>query len=211
MSWNLENMLTLYQNSYDKIFSSISLHFTEIFNKWGTKIDLFLADFLIPRLSNIFNSFLVQKNMSTIRVIPEPFFYVSHFFKSKRRTEVSWLKKCAKNCVSSYINWFISNRRKINSKKELCSDTHLDMLFWTKKNSIYWMSPGTRKIWQKIKKSWTEKMEKDFTIHNKIRFQPRKLQMGWNLEDMLELEWKTYGKIFIAISLRLMEVFIKWG
>ena len=35
---------------------------------------------------------------------------------------------------SSYINRFISNRRKINSKKGLCGDTRLDMPFPTKKN-----------------------------------------------------------------------------
>ena len=34
---------------------------------------------------------------------------------------------------SSYINRFISNRRKINSKKGLCGDTRLDMPFQTKK------------------------------------------------------------------------------
>ena len=38
---------------------------------------------------------------------------------------------------SSYINRFISNRGKINSKKGLCGDTRLDMPFRTKKKIKY--------------------------------------------------------------------------
>ena len=38
---------------------------------------------------------------------------------------------------SSYINIFASNRRKLNSKKGLCGDPRLDMLFRTKKRIKY--------------------------------------------------------------------------
>ena len=38
---------------------------------------------------------------------------------------------------SSYINRFIYNRRKINSKIGLCDDTRLDMPFRTKKKIKY--------------------------------------------------------------------------
>ena len=38
---------------------------------------------------------------------------------------------------STYINRFISNRRKLNSKKGLCSDSRLDMPFRTKTKIKY--------------------------------------------------------------------------
>ena len=42
-------------------------------------------------------------------------------------------QKMRQKLRSSYINIFASNRRKLNSKKGLCGDTRLDMLFRTKK------------------------------------------------------------------------------
>ena len=42
-------------------------------------------------------------------------------------------QKMRQKLRSSYINRFISNRRKLNSKKGLCGDPRLDMLFRTKK------------------------------------------------------------------------------
>ena len=42
-------------------------------------------------------------------------------------------QKMRQKLRSSYINRFISNRRKLNSKKGLCGAPRLDMLFRTKK------------------------------------------------------------------------------
>ena len=42
-------------------------------------------------------------------------------------------QKMRQKLRSSYINIFASNRRKVNSKKELCGDTRLDVPFRTKK------------------------------------------------------------------------------
>ena len=63
----------------------------------------------------------------------------SHFFKlvtflSRKEEEKSRDSKKRQKLRSSYINRFISNRRKINSKKGLCADTRLDVPFRTKKN-----------------------------------------------------------------------------
>ena len=42
-------------------------------------------------------------------------------------------QKMRQQLRSSYINTFISNRRKLNSKKALSGAPHLDVLFRTKK------------------------------------------------------------------------------
>ena len=42
-------------------------------------------------------------------------------------------QKMRQKLRSSYINRFISNRKKLNSKKGLCDDPRLDMLFRTKR------------------------------------------------------------------------------
>ena len=47
------------------------------------------------------------------------------------------IQKMRQKRLSSYINIFISNRRKINSTKWLCNAPHLDMLFQTKKEIKY--------------------------------------------------------------------------
>ena len=87
---------------------------------------------------------------------------------------------------SSYINGFISNRRKINSKKGLCGDTRLHMPFRTKKKIKYVELPWNEKNLPEDQKimNW-EKAKNILNIQIKIRPQPRKLQMDWNLEDML--------------------------
>ena len=54
-------------------------------------------------------------------------------------------QKMRQKLRSSYINRFISNRRKLNSKKGLWYDPHLDMPFRTKKKIKY------------IKLAWNEK------------------------------------------------------
>ena len=61
-----------------------------------------------------------------------PFFMLVTFLSRKEEQKLHYSKKRQK-LRSSYINRFISNRRKINSKKGLCGDTHLDMPFRTKK------------------------------------------------------------------------------
>ena len=79
---------------------------------------------------------------------------------------------------SSSINILLSNRRKLNSKKWLCDDTRLDMLFRTKKKIKYIECRLEReKSDRRSKNRELRKIEKDFTIKVKIRFQPRKLQM----------------------------------
>ena len=52
---------------------------------------------------------------------------------------------------STYINSFISNRRKRNSRKRLCGASRLDMLFRTRKKLNILISPGTGKIRLKLK------------------------------------------------------------
>ena len=59
-------------------------------------------------------------------------------------------QKMRQKRLPSYINNFISNRRKINSKKELCGALHLDMLFSTKKKLKIFDEPGMRNIHQEI-------------------------------------------------------------
>ena len=58
-------MFTLQRKSYDKIFSSISLRFTEIFNKSDEKIDELLENFSHFRLIRdlLFFFFCVRKRM----------------------------------------------------------------------------------------------------------------------------------------------------
>ena len=46
-------------------------------------------------------------------------------------------QKMRQKLRSSYINRFISNRRKLNSKKGLCGAPRLDMPFRTKKKIKY--------------------------------------------------------------------------
>ena len=74
MSWNLENMLTLHRNSCNKIFSSISLRFEEIFIKWGPKIALFLADFSHSTQIECLGFLFSAKEHVKIRVTTELFF-----------------------------------------------------------------------------------------------------------------------------------------
>ena len=82
-----------------------------------------------------------------------PFLKVSHSFKCKRRTYVSPMtQKMRQKWLPSYINIFISNRRKLNSEKRFCGAPHPDMLFQTKKELAILNKPGTRKIRQKLKK-----------------------------------------------------------
>ena len=88
-------------------------------------------------------------------------------------------QKMRQKLRSSYINRFISNRRKLNSKKGLCGDPRLDMLFRTKRRIKYIECRLEReKSARRSKNHELRKMGKDFTIRAKIRFQPRKLQMG---------------------------------
>ena len=81
--------------------------------------------------------------------------------------------------MSTYINRFISNRRKLNLKEELCGAPHLDMPFRTKRKlNILNVAWNEKNLTEDQKTDELRKMGKDFTIHNKIRLQPRKLQMG---------------------------------
>ena len=45
-------------------------------------------------------------------------------------------QKMRQKRLPGYISIFISNRRNFNSKKGLCGDLHLDMLFQTKQKEI---------------------------------------------------------------------------
>ena len=65
-----------------------------------------------------------------------PFFKLVTFLSRKEEQKLHDSKKRQK-LRSSYINRFISDRRKINSKKGLCGDTRLDMPFRTKKKIKY--------------------------------------------------------------------------
>ena len=80
--------------------------------------------------------FLVRKSMSRCGAPQSPF--LSAKGEKKFRDSKNTLK-----WLSSYLNIYISNRRKLNSKKGLCGAPHLDMLFLTKKikdiELIYWV------------------------------------------------------------------------
>ena len=82
---------------------------------------------------------------------------------------------------SSYINRFISNRRKINWKKGLCGDTRLDMPFRTKKIKYIELSCNEKNLPEDQKIMNWEKAKNILNIQIKIRSWPRKLQMDWNL------------------------------
>ena len=62
-----------------------------------------------------------------------PFFKLATFLSSKEEQK-SHDSKMRQKLRSSYINRFISNRRKLNSKKGPWGDPRLDMLFRTKKS-----------------------------------------------------------------------------
>ena len=95
-------------------------------------------------------------------------------------------QKMRQKLRSSYINRSISNRRKINLKKGLCGDTRLDMPFRTKKKIKYIELACNEKNLPEDQKimNW-EKAKNILNIQIKFRSRLRKLQMDWNLEDML--------------------------
>ena len=70
--------------------------------------------------------------MSKFESPQSPFLKLVTFLSPKEEQKSHDSKKKCQKLRSSYINRFISNRRKINSKKELCGDTSLDMPFRTK-------------------------------------------------------------------------------
>ena len=122
-------------------------------------------------------------------------------------------QKMLQKRLSTFINMFISSKRKLNSKKGLCGAPYLDMLFQTKtKKARYIELAWNEKNSPKAQKTMNwEKTKNILTIWVKIWSQPRKFQRGSNLEDMLGLKWKSYDTIFTSISLRLIEMFFKWA
>ena len=80
--------------------------------------------------------FFCSKKHVKMRGITEPFFKLVTFLSAKGEHK-SYDSKNGQKQLPSYINIFISNRRKLNLKKGLCGAPHLDMLFQTKNGIKY--------------------------------------------------------------------------
>ena len=73
-------------------------------------------------------------------------------------------QKMRQKLRSSYINSFISNRRKLNSKNGLCGAPRLDMLFQTKKIKYIDLAWNEKNSPEAQKHHELRKIEKHFSI-----------------------------------------------
>ena len=124
--------------------------------------------------------------MSRCGTPQSPFFRVLTFLRAKGEQKLHDSKLC-QNRLSSYTNIFISNRRKLGSKKRApwCPASRHALsnkkkfyiqLAWNERNS-----PEDQKIRNR------EKAKNLLSFRVRARSQPRKLQTNRNLEDMLRI------------------------
>ena len=109
-------------------------------------------------------------------------------------------QKMRQKLRSSYINRFISNRRKLNSKKRLCGDLRLDMLFPTKKKIKY-----IELAWNE--KNLTEAQESHELRKNGKRFYypPTKFdfsQRSFKSAEIWRSCWEYNKKVMVKFSLQ---------